>query len=221
MNLIIWLAVAVALFVLGFISWVTWFSILAIVAGIFLLICTGVGIAIIAGITTIHPVVRKIIIWMVVLCLVVIVWAGINKYRKELKAEKKADKIGMANSSLCKNDESKWVAIPTGFYKDGTGACVEGTPPPPPAPPAPPVEALVLEKECLTPCSSFVGWNYKVRTDGDPVRVYNANYSWEIPGKGMANPPKNFKPGDAQIISSGKNPQVGVWVYKKITVPRQ
>jgi len=96
-------------------------------------------------------------------------------------------------------------------------------------PTAPPVvtqkttEALVLEKECFTPCSGFVGWSYKVRTNGDPVRVSNQNYSWDLIDKwGVTPPPKGFKPGEAEIVSlDKKNSYVKVWVYKKITVPIQ
>ena len=50
------------------------------------------------------------------------------------KAEKKADKAGMKNIHVCKNEDNDWVKIPVGFYRDNEGACVEGPPPAPPAP---------------------------------------------------------------------------------------
>lgn len=80
-------------------------------------------------------------------------------------------------------------------------------------------EALVLMYEGWTPCTTFVGWSCKVRTDGDPIRVSTKNYTWEIAGKGETPPPKEFTPDEAKMVSSDKNnPHVKVWVYKKITI---
>ena len=67
-----------------------------------------------------------------IIALVVIV-GGILYAYIQYQVEAKADKIGMADSKSCKNDEDKkWVKIPIGHYKDGTGVCVEGKPPAPP-----------------------------------------------------------------------------------------
>lgn len=85
--------------------------------------------------------------------------------------------------------------------------------------PAPAVEGLVPMYEGLTPCNTFVGWSCKVRTDGDPIKVSTKNYTWEIKGKGETPPPKEFQPGEAEIVSSDpNNPHVKVWVYKKISI---
>lgn len=83
------------------------------------------------------------------------------------------------------------------------------------------VEALVEKNTCFTPCSSFVGWSYKVRTNGDPVRVSTQRYSWELKDKlGITPPPKEFEPGEAEIVSlNEKNPHVKVWVYEKVKIP--
>ena len=81
-----------------------------------------------------------------------------------------------------------------------------------------PVEALVLEHECLTPCGSFVGWNYKVRTDGHPFRIKYQGTGWV---KGGDKVPETFEPGEAEFVSDDSNNlHVLVQVYKKITVPR-
>jgi len=93
------------------------------------------------------------------------------------------------------------------------------------APPPPPqtVEALVPEHECLTPCTAFVGWQYKVRTDGDPLRIkYHDCADWfDQPAKGQFDAPKCFRPGEAEFESSDKtNPHVQVWVYERTNIRR-
>jgi len=51
---------------------------------------------------------------------------------KSCNDNRKADKAGMKNSAVCKNEDAKWVKIPAGFHKNRrSGECVEGTPPPP------------------------------------------------------------------------------------------
>jgi len=90
----------------------------------------------------------------------------------------------------------------------------------PSAPTVAPVEALVLMHECFTPCSAFVGWSYKVRTDGDPIRIKYQGADWfDQPARGNFKAPKGFQPGEAQFASSDEtNPHVKVCVYKKIIV---
>lgn len=85
-----------------------------------------------------------------------------------------------------------------------------------------PTEALVLMYEGWTPCTTFVGWSCKVRTDGDAIRIKYKGCDWfNQPAKGDVPAPKGFQPGEAQIVSSDKNnPHVKVWVYKIITVGR-
>ena len=79
------------------------------------------------------------------------------------------------------------------------------------------MEGLELQKVCLTPCPAYIGWDYRVWTGDHPVQVRTKDYRWEIPAVGVGNPPKNFKPGEAEIVSlEENNPHVNVWVYKKI-----
>ncbi|MDD5721477.1 MAG: hypothetical protein PHT16_03485 [Candidatus Pacebacteria bacterium] len=85
------------------------------------------------------------------------------------------------------------------------------------------VEALVLDNECLTPCSGNIpAGRFKIRTDGHPLRIkFKGVHDWvEHPAEGEAKSPSGVEPGEAQFVSSDKeNPHVKVWVYKKITVP--
>ena len=82
------------------------------------------------------------------------------------------------------------------------------------------VEALVLTYEGITPCSSFVGWSYKVRTDGHPLRIKYKGCEWvERPSEGNFEAPKTFEPGDALFASPDLlHPNVRVQVYKKIQI---
>ena len=111
-----------------------------------------------------------------------------------------------------------WLATPSEETE------VKATTQPATQPTAPEVgtrEVLLLEQECLSPCSSYVGWNYKVRTDGDPIGIrYHGCSDWfDQPGKGNFPAPKCFKPGDAEFRSSDeKNLHVRVQVYRKTTV---
>jgi hypothetical protein len=159
---------------------------------------------------------------IVTLTLVLAIVYGTCQHTASVK-KAKADKKLAANLGNCQNEETgKWDKIPTGFYRGSGGVCVEGTPPPPPPTTYyAPVEALVLEHECVTPSSSFVGWGYKVRTDGDPLRIkYNGCSEWfEQPARGQFQAPGCFTPGEALFASRDeKNPHVKVWVYRKITV---
>ena len=86
------------------------------------------------------------------------------------------------------------------------------------------VEALVPVFEGYTPCSSFVGWEYVVRSDGYPLRIKYQRSDWiEISGKGEENEaPKTFQPGEAQFVSPDPlNLKVPVHIYKKVIVPKQ
>lgn len=83
------------------------------------------------------------------------------------------------------------------------------------------VEALIPTTECWTPCSAYVGWSYKVRTDGDPIRIkYNGADWFNQPAQGNFEAPDGFRPGDAQFVSSKEeNPHVHVQVYRRAQVP--
>ncbi|MFA6353906.1 MAG: hypothetical protein WCW93_03160 [Candidatus Paceibacterota bacterium] len=223
MKIVILLAVGVAMCILGFIAWITGGSPLAFIAGILLLGCIGFWGAIVAGILTPLSLIKTIVTWAGILCLIVIVFVGVKYQYKCYKIKAKAEAKLAENFSNCKNEETdEWVKIPAGFYRGGDGMCIEGTPPPPPAP-VKQVKALVLENECLTPCKSFVGWSYQVRTDGDPIRIKYQNADWfDQPGQGDFQAPKGFQPGEAVFLSSDKKkPHVKVWVYKEISVLQQ
>lgn len=146
-----------------------------------------------------------------IVAMVVLAMVAIN----QVSQKKSAEKAGMENPELCKNEDSDWVKIPQGFQKNKkTGVCEE-TPKSTTAP-LQKLEGLVLQHQCLTPCSSYIGWDYRIWTEEHPVQVRNENYRWDFPAVGVSNPPKNFKPGEAEIISLEKNnPHVNVWVYKK------
>jgi hypothetical protein len=84
------------------------------------------------------------------------------------------------------------------------------------------VEALVLVQECYTPCSSFVGWSYKIRTDGHPLRIKYQGSDWiDYPAEGNTNTPATFTPGETFFESSDPlHPNVRVQVYQKIKINR-
>lgn len=159
--------------------------------------------------------------WMIVpFILGIIIFLVVFLYKGHLdkKEQEKADKKGMKNELVCKDEETEeWVKIPQGFYKEeDSGECVEGTPPTSVA--TQQVEALVLENECFTPCSSFVGLNYNIRTEGDPLRIKYNGCDWiDRPAKGATKAPKCFRPGEAQFASSDLH--VKVQVYRKILIP--
>lgn len=79
---------------------------------------------------------------------------------------------------------------------------------------------LLDEKDFrTTPFSSFVGWSYKVRTNGDAIWIkYNGCSEWFYqPAKESKPAPRCFKPGDADFKSAEtNNPRVDVWIYEKI-----
>jgi hypothetical protein len=83
---------------------------------------------------------------------------------------------------------------------------------------APSVEALVLEKECFTPCSADIEWPFKIRTDGDPLRIKFQGTGWfDHPGKGYVQAPSQMQSGNTEFISPDeKNPRVRVQVYRKV-----
>ena len=81
-------------------------------------------------------------------------------------------------------------------------------------------EAFVLTHECVTPCSGFVGYNYKIQEQGDIRIKYNGCTDWFDQPAGVKLPaPACFLPGEAQFVSPKEKPQMRVEVYKKITVP--
>ncbi|MEX2052534.1 MAG: hypothetical protein WD991_02485 [Candidatus Paceibacterota bacterium] len=92
---------------------------------------------------------------------------------------------------------------------------------PPPAP-VEMVEALVLEHECLTPCSADIAWRFKIRTDGRPlsVKFQGVGQAVTYPGEGDFKAPSSMRSGETQFVSPDEShPHVRVQVYRKVTVP--
>ncbi len=158
------------------------------------------------------------------LAIAVVFVVGYGKYKySEARAEAKA-KANPANCFMMEgedDEDGKWVKTPAGSYRQaGDGKCIVGKLPPPP-PPQQTVEALVPKGECVTPCSNFVGYDYKIRTDGDPLRIKYNGCDWvDRPARGLFTP-KCFNPGDTEFESPDKaNPHVKVWVYERVNIRR-
>lgn len=154
---------------------------------------------------------------VIVIFLIALSYWGYSSYKENAKADKK----GLKNALVCKDEEtSEWVKIPQGFYKEKeSGECVEGTPPVPAVTAT--TEALVLESECYTPCSGNIpAGRFKIRTDGHPLRVKFKGLGWfALPAEGDVLFPDGIEDGNAEFFSSDSH--VRVQVYKRITVPVQ
>ena len=81
-------------------------------------------------------------------------------------------------------------------------------------------DALVLKSEKVTPCEAFVGYNYKIRTDGHPLRIKFKGCDWiEFPAEGDFSPPATFEAGEARFASPDRLHQnVKVQVYEKVKI---
>ena len=84
------------------------------------------------------------------------------------------------------------------------------------------VEVLEPKGEYVTPCKVYIGWNYVVRTDGDPAWIdYGKLGRVFMPGKGRSVAPEKFRPGWFPIESGHtNNPNIQVWVYERIKISR-
>ena len=87
------------------------------------------------------------------------------------------------------------------------------------APPALNREALVLMHECYTPCNANIQWRFKIRTDGQAIRVkFQGVKDWFIiPAEGDVQCPQQLRSGMTEFQSNEKNPHIRVQVYQKIT----
>ena len=84
-----------------------------------------------------------------------------------------------------------------------------------------PIEALIFVTECWTPCNAYIGYKYKIRGEGNPLRIifWNIDKPIDYPGEGDFKTPKDFQPGDTKFTSLNKlRPHVRVQIYKKINV---
>lgn len=86
-----------------------------------------------------------------------------------------------------------------------------------------PVEALVLEKECITPCEVGIAWKAKIRGEGNPLRITFPGVGDPVsyPGEGDFKAPKHVRSGNTLIESANpKRPNVRVQIYRKIYIRR-
>ncbi len=92
-----------------------------------------------------------------------------------------------------------------------------------PAAPVQMVEALTLEHECITPCSGYIGWRAKIRTEGRPVSIKFQGVAEPViyPGEGDFVGPPGMRSGETFYVSPDpERPNIRVQVYRKISVPR-
>lgn len=81
-------------------------------------------------------------------------------------------------------------------------------------------EALVLERECYTPCSVNIAWRFRIlRTEAIRVK-WNGFDGWiEYPAKGDLRAPSQMRSGQTEFESADpEHPTVRVQVYRKVTV---
>ena len=90
----------------------------------------------------------------------------------------------------------------------------------PPAAKAVPVDALVLQAECWTPCSTNIDYKFKIRGEGNPLRVtFPGVGAVDYPGEGDFKAPSQMRSGETHFVSlNAERPNVRVQIYKKITV---
>lgn len=107
---------------------------------------------------------------IVLITIVIAIIIGYSQHKTKVNA----DKTGMKNVLVCKNEDNDWVKIPASFYRDGAGACVEGTPP---LPPAPRVRQVVQMPDCTTPCTMDITEIRDIYTDSEPVFMLPPGWS--------------------------------------------
>jgi len=84
------------------------------------------------------------------------------------------------------------------------------------------VEALVPVYEGYTPCTNFVGWDYKIRTDGHPLRIKYQECDWiDRPSEGDFKVPETFRPGETIFVSTNlEHLNIRVQIYKKVKIQK-
>lgn len=75
-----------------------------------------------------------------------------------------------------------------------------------------PVEALILEKECLTPCEVKIAWKFRIQSEGLPIKITFKGVKEPVsyPGEGDFKAPKEMRSGETLIESA---------VPGRITIP--
>ena len=87
----------------------------------------------------------------------------------------------------------------------------------------PTVDALVLEHECVTPCSANIAWRFKIRTEGHPLQIQFKGVVNPVtfPGEGDFQAPEKMQSGETFFVSSEKeHPNVRVQVYRVVSYRR-
>lgn len=217
------LTILVAFLVLGFIAWITGRSGAGLVAGIFLLGFAGTFIAEKAGIITIPSLVQTIVSLAALICLAVIIWAAGANWWKTSKAQEKIDAKNMPDATLCKNEDSDWVKIPTGHYKDSDGGCIEGTPPSPPNTGSRIMtQATILRFDGFTPCEPSIDYKFELDTQGDPISLKfpGIEKPLEYSGKGVLQAPEHRDFGEVHITSKDSRKQVRVRIWEVVNIPQ-
>lgn len=86
-----------------------------------------------------------------------------------------------------------------------------------------PVEALVLEKECLTPCEVSIAWRFRIQSEGLPIKVTFKGVKEPVsyPGEGDFRAPKEMRSGDTLIESAVPGRvTVPIKVYRRVQIRR-
>ena len=86
-----------------------------------------------------------------------------------------------------------------------------------------PVEALVLEKECLTPCEVNIAWKFRIQSEGLPIRITFKGVKEPVsyPGEGDFKAPKEMRSGNTLIESAvPERTTIPIKVYRKIYIRR-
>ena len=82
-------------------------------------------------------------------------------------------------------------------------------------------EALIFAGECITPCKLDIQFKFKIRGEGNPLRITfpGVDQPVDYPGEGDFKAPEGMEKGDTYFTSlNEKRPNVRVQLYKKITV---
>jgi hypothetical protein len=85
------------------------------------------------------------------------------------------------------------------------------------------VEALVLEKECLTPCEVSIAWRFRIQSEGLPIKVTFKGVKEPVsyPGEGDFKAPKEMRSGDTLIESAvPERTTIPIKVYRRVYIRR-
>ena len=186
MKVIIALGVTVVVFVLGFIAWLTGGSPVAFLAGVLLLVFIGAWGAAKAGIVTLPSIVRTILGWATMLCLIVIVWTVGDNWWEAKKAEKV---VAEAKAAAERKATAAVEMVET--------------------------KVLIPRFDGFTPCDPEINFTFELDTQGDAIFLKFPGVSTLVKysGKGKLKAPEERRSGPVDIISqdSKKQARVRIW----------